>query len=138
MNVGILNGCSPHPPSPVNSLSNLTADSALMRRIDVIGIGIGIFVAGGLAYLGLQLAGLDNVAAGIWSQLLLVGGLIGWLLSYLFRAVTQQMTYNQQIEDYKDAVLQKRLEELSPEELAKIQAEIDAENRAKASEEMKK
>ncbi|HEY9811565.1 MAG TPA: DUF3007 family protein [Halomicronema sp.] len=98
-----------------------------MRRIDVIGIGLGIFVAGGLAYLVLQAAGLDSMDAGIWSQLLLVVVLIGWLLSYLFRAVTQNMTYNQQLKDYEDAVFQKRLEELSPEELAQLQAEVEAE-----------
>jgi DNA-directed RNA polymerase specialized sigma24 family protein len=37
------------------------------------------------------------------------------------------MTLNQQLKDYEEAVLQKRLEELSPEELAKIQAEIEEE-----------
>jgi hypothetical protein len=98
-----------------------------MRRIDVIGIGLGIFVAGGLAYLVLQAAGLESMDAGIWSQLLLIVVLIGWLLSYLFRAVTQNMTYNQQLKDYEDAVFQKRLEELSPEELAQLQAEVEAE-----------
>ncbi len=75
----------------------------------------------------LQVAGLDSMNAGIWSQVFLVGGLIGWLLTYLFRAVTQNMTYSQQLKDYEDAVLQKRLEELTPEELAKIQAEIEQE-----------
>ena len=100
-----------------------------MRRIDVIGIGIGIFAAGGLIYLLLQFAGLDSLNAGIWSQAIFVGGLIGWLLTYLLRAVTQNMTYNQQIKDYKEAVLQKRLEELTPEELAKLQAEIEEEKR---------
>jgi Protein of unknown function (DUF3007) len=98
-----------------------------MRRIDVIGIGIGIFAAGGIAYLILQGAGLDSVNAGIWSQFLLVGGLIGWLLTYLFRAATQTMTYNQQLQDYEEAVLQKRLEELTPEQLAQLQAEIEQE-----------
>jgi hypothetical protein len=102
-----------------------------MRRIDVIGIGIGIFAAGGLAYLLFQAIGLDSVTAGIWSQVLLVGGLVGWLATYAFRAVTQTMTYNQQLEDYKEAVLQKRLDELTPEELAKLQAEIDQEQAAK-------
>ena len=75
----------------------------------------------------LQVAGLDSMNAGIWSQVFLVGGLIGWLLTYLFRAVTQNMTYSQQLKDYENAVLQKRLEELTPEELAKIQAEIEQE-----------
>jgi hypothetical protein len=98
-----------------------------MRRIDVIGISIGIFAAGGIIYLLLQVAGLDSMNAGIWSQVFLVGGLIGWLLTYLFRAVTQNMTYSQQLKDYENAVLQKRLEELTPEELAKIQAEIEQE-----------
>lgn len=101
-----------------------------MRRIDVLGIGLGVFLAGGLAYLGFQGAGFDSITAGIWSQVLLVGGLVGWLLTYLFRAVNGDMTYHQQVEDYKTAVLQKRLEELTPEELAKIQAEIEAENEA--------
>ena len=100
-----------------------------MRRIDVIGIGIGIFAAGGLAYLLLQVAGLDSLEAGVWSQLLLVGGLVGWLLTYLFRVGTKKMTYNEQVKDYEDAVLQKRLEEMTPEELAKLQAEIEQERK---------
>jgi hypothetical protein len=98
-----------------------------MRRIDVIGISLGIFAAGGVAYLLLQFAGLDSINAGIWSQVFLVGGLIGWLLTYLFRALTKNMTYSQQLKDYEAAVLQKRLEELTPEELAKIQVEIEQE-----------
>lgn len=101
-----------------------------MRRIDVFGIGIAIFVAGGLVYLLLQLSGLDSVDAGIWSQAVLVAGLVGWLLTYLVRAVTQNMTYNQQVKDYKEAVLQKRLEELTLEELAQIQAEIEQEQQS--------
>lgn len=98
-----------------------------MRRIDVIGIGIGIFLVGGGVYLFFRVAGLDAINAGIWSQVIFIGGLLGWLLTYLFRAVTQNMTYNQQLQDYEDAVLQKRLEEMSPEELAKLQAEIEQE-----------
>ncbi|OCR01670.1 hypothetical protein BCD67_13670 [Oscillatoriales cyanobacterium USR001] len=100
-----------------------------MRRIDVIGISLGIFAAGGVAYLLLQFAGLDSINAGIWSQVFLVGGLIGWLLTYLFRALTKNMTYSQQLKDYEAAVLQKRLDELTPEELAKIQAEIEQERK---------
>ncbi|MFB2837546.1 DUF3007 family protein [Floridanema evergladense] len=96
-----------------------------MRRIDIIYVGLGIFLVGGLAYLLLQLVGLDSQQAGIWSQSLLVFGLIGWLLTYLFRAGTKQMTYNQQLKDYEEAVLQKRLEEMTPEELEKLQAEIE-------------
>lgn len=99
-----------------------------MRRIDAISIAFAIFMAGGVAYIILQLVGLDRLDAGIWSQALLMAGLVGWLLTYLFRFATNRMTYSQQLEDYKEAVLQKRLEELTPEELAKLQEEIDREN----------
>lgn len=104
-----------------------------MRRIDAIGIAIGVFAAGGIAYLVLEKAGLDSTSAGIWSQALLVGGLVGWLFTYLLRAATQKMTYHQQLQDYEDAVLQKRLDEMTPEQLAQLQAELDQEQAAKPS-----
>ncbi|MEQ8467248.1 DUF3007 family protein [Coleofasciculus sp. E1-EBD-02] len=99
-----------------------------MRRIDAIGIAIGVFAAGGIMYFLLQVAGLDEVKAGIWSQALLVGGLLGWVLTYLFRVGSHKMTYNQQLKEYEDAVLQKRLEEMTPEELAQLQAELEQES----------
>ena len=102
-----------------------------MRRIDAIGIGLGVFIAGGLGYVGLQLVGLDGQQAGIWSQVLMVSGLLGWLASYIFRAVGNKMTYHEQREQYEKALLQKRLDELTPEELAKIQAEIAQEEQSK-------
>lgn len=98
-----------------------------MRRIDAIAITFGVFITGGVAYLLLQVLGLSSQNAGVWSQALLVAGLIGWVSTYLFRVFTQDMTYNKQLQDYEDAVLQKRLEEMTPEELAKLQAEIEAE-----------
>jgi hypothetical protein len=96
-----------------------------MRRIDALGIGLGVFVAAGLVYLALQLFGLDGINAGIWTQAVLVVMLIGWSLTYLFRVGNKQMTYNQQLKDYEEAVMQKRLEEMTPEELAQIQQEIE-------------
>ncbi len=102
-----------------------------MRRLDVIGIGIGVFAAGGLIYLAFFWAGLDGLSAGIWSQVVLVAGLLGWTATYVARALGKNMTYNQQLEDYEDAVLQKRLEEMSPEEIAQLQAEVEAERLAK-------
>lgn len=106
-----------------------------MRRIDVIGIGIGVFAAGGLLYLVFAFAGLDGLSAGIWSQVVLVAGLLGWTATYLSRALGKKMTYFQQLEDYERAVLQKRLEEMSPEEIAQLQAEVEAERQAKATQE---
>jgi hypothetical protein len=99
-----------------------------MRRIDVIGIGLGIFLAGGVGYWVLQGAGLDRVEAGIWSQVLLVGGILGWVATYLFRVGAHKMTYHQQREAYEEAVFEKRLAEIPPEELAKLQAEIEGES----------
>lgn len=101
-----------------------------MRRIDVIGIGIGVFAAGGLLYLVFAWAGLDGLSAGIWSQVVLVAGLLGWTATYVSRALGQKMTYNQQLEDYENAVLQKRLDEMSPEEIAQLQAEVAQERQA--------
>ncbi|BAP17888.1 MAG: DUF3007 family protein [cyanobacterium endosymbiont of Epithemia adnata isolate EadnSB Bon19] len=92
-----------------------------MRRIDVIAIGITIFTAGGVAYLFFETVGFDGISAGICSQSLLIIGLVGWTLTYLFRVMGKKMTYNQQVKDYEDAVLQKRLEAMSSEELEKLQ-----------------
>ncbi|MEO0395081.1 MAG: DUF3007 family protein [Cyanobacteria bacterium P01_A01_bin.137] len=104
-----------------------------MRRIDVIGIGLGVFVFGGGVYLALSLAGLDGISAGIWSQVIFTGGLLGWVLTYLTRVFSQKMTYNQQLKDYEDAVLQKRLDEMSDEEIAQLQAELEAEKKSQSS-----
>jgi membrane protein implicated in regulation of membrane protease activity len=103
-----------------------------MRKIDIILIGLVIFMAGILPYWGLQAIGLDRTQAGIWSQAVLVSGLLVWLLTYLFRVSTGKMTYHQQLKDYEEAVLQKRLDALTPEELAQIQAEIEQEKRKAA------
>lgn len=103
-----------------------------MRRIDVIGISLGVFLTGGLVYLLLETIGLDSFSAGIWSQVLLVGGLIVWVVTYLTRVLSHRMTYNQQMKNYEEAVLQKRLEELTPEELEKLQAEIEQEKQQSA------
>lgn len=102
-----------------------------MRRIDAIGIVFGIFVLGGLAYVILQTAGLNNLSAGIWSQVLLVAGLVGWLFSYIFRAVGNKMTYHQQREEYEKAFLQKQLDQLSPEQRDKLLAEAEQQEGSK-------
>ena len=98
-----------------------------MRRIDVIFIGIVVFAIGGAGYLGLTFVGVDNINAGIWSQLLLVGIILAWSFSYIFQVATKKMTYTQQLKEYEEAVLQKRLDELTPEQLAQLQAEIEQE-----------
>lgn len=99
-----------------------------MRRIDAIAITFAFFILGGLAFWGLKVYGLSSENAGIWSQLVLVAGILGWVSTYVYRAVTQTMTLNQQLTNYKTEVLKKQLAEMSPEDLAKLQAEVDAES----------
>jgi membrane protein implicated in regulation of membrane protease activity len=98
-----------------------------MRRIDVIALGLGLLVSGGLLYGLLQFVGLAEFDAGLWTQTILVAGLVLWVVTYLVRVLSKKMTYAQQLKDYEDAVLQKRLEALSPEDLAQLQAEVEAE-----------
>ncbi|NJL88359.1 MAG: DUF3007 family protein [Coleofasciculaceae cyanobacterium SM2_1_6] len=98
-----------------------------MRRIDAIAIGVAIFLFGGVAYGLLQAGGLDSTQAGIWSQAALVLGLLVWLLTYLVRVGNKNMTYNQQRNEYEEAMISKRLAEMTPEELEKLQAEIEIE-----------
>jgi hypothetical protein len=106
-----------------------------MRRIDALGITLAVFVAGGLVYVLLQTVGLDSINAGIWSQVALVLVILGWSATYLFRVTGRNMTYDQQRSEYENAVLQQRLETMSPEELAQLQAEVEQEKAAKASNE---
>ena len=96
---------------------------------------MGVFAAGGILYFAFSMAGLDGLSAGIWSQVVFVAGLLGWTATYLSRALGKKMTYYQQLEDYEDAVLQKRLEEMSPEEVAQLQAEVEQERSAQAQKE---
>jgi hypothetical protein len=103
-----------------------------MRRIDVLAIGLGFFLLGGLVYGLLVGVGIDSQKAGIWAQAVLVGGLILWLFSYIFRVVTHDMTYHQQIKNYEESMIEKRWQSLSPEEQAQLQAEVEAERQAKS------
>ena len=98
-----------------------------MRRIDALGIGLGFFLFGGLVYVGLQAIGIESQKAGIWSQAFLVGGLILWLMSYVFRVFTNDMTYHQQIKEYEDKMIETRWANMTPEEREKLQAEVEQE-----------
>ncbi len=104
-----------------------------MRRIDVLAICFGLFVAGGVCYGVFKAIGFDNLDAGIWSQTLFLVGLLGWVSTYLFRVGTRTMTFHKQREDYEEAILQRKLDNMTAEELAKLQAEIDAEEQSTSS-----
>jgi hypothetical protein len=105
-----------------------------MSRLDIILIGLAFLLSTGGLYFVIQWSGVDSIDAGIWTQVVLVAVILAWLSTYGFRALTKNMTYNQQLKDYEDAFLQKRLDEMSPEELAQLQAEIEQEKQKQEQE----
>ena len=54
-----------------------------------------------------------------------------WASTYIFRVATKDMTYAQQLRDYENAVLQKRLDELADYEIQALMEEIDVEEAKK-------
>ena len=90
-------------------------------RKDVLLI-CGFFLAAGFGgFWWLEHSGLDTVEAGRYVQVAIVLLMtVGWLGSYLFRVKTKKMTYVQQLKDYEDAVMQKRLEEMSDEQIQQV------------------
>jgi hypothetical protein len=103
---------------------SISKSSERMRRLDVFSIGLGVFLAGGAIYFLLQVLGIDAMNAGIWSQALLVVGLVGWVLTYLVRFATSNLTYNQQLRDYENAIVEKRWEKMTPEEREQAALEV--------------
>ena len=96
-----------------------------MRRIDALGLGLAVLLLGGGLFVAFRVFGFDSASAGIWSQVVFISLLILWVLSYVFRATTGNMTLNQQLDEYEEAVLQKRLDELTPEQMAELQAKLE-------------
>ncbi|WP_069790630.1 DUF3007 family protein [Cyanobacterium sp. IPPAS B-1200] len=94
-----------------------------MRRIDAILIALGFFLTGGIIYVAFKVLGLDAADAGIWSQVILVLGLIGWVSTYVIRVFTNDMTYHKQVKDYDDAFFAKQLEKMTPEEIEKLMSD---------------
>lgn len=69
----------------------------------------------------------DSVKAGAYVGSMLVFLIsIMWTFSYVFRVANKDTTYAKQLREYENAVLQKRLAELSDEEITTIVEEIEA------------
>lgn len=96
-----------------------------MRRLDVLLIGLGVLGAGGVIYALLRLLGLEGLTAGVWTQGILMGGLILWISTYAVRVVRKDMTYHRQREQYERAWLEHQIAQLPPEELARLQEDIE-------------
>jgi hypothetical protein len=101
-----------------------------MRRIDIILLTVGLLLAAVVPYAGFQLLGLDEIQAGLWSQGIMVGGVMVWVSTYALRVFTQKMTYGQQLKDYEETMLQRSLDAMSPEEVERLMAEVEADRDA--------
>ena len=62
------------------------------------------------------------------SGVVVIGGVILWTLSYVFRVFSKDMTYSTQLKQYEDAVIQKRFEELQDDEVEALLGEIERES----------
>lgn len=97
-------------------------------RKDVLIIGVGVTVAGFALKYGLEFGGLEPAQAGNVVQITFVLGLmLAWAGTYIFRVGNKEMTYVKQLKDYEDAVMKKRLEELPEAELEAMLAEVEEE-----------
>ena len=108
----------------------LTRSHSLARVCphSVILIGVGLLGGGFFFKWALEQAGVDPIMAGNYAQLIIFVGLcFGWIGSYLFRVATKQMTYAKQLDDYENAVMAKRLEEMPEAEIEELMADIEGE-----------
>ncbi|KAM7278154.1 hypothetical protein ACFE04_005288 [Oxalis oulophora] len=100
-------------------------------RKDVILIGVVVTLLGFGLKSGLEFAGVDPLQAGNVVQLVLVLGLIiGWISTYIFRVSNKEMTYAQQLRDYESKVMEKRLESLTEAELEVLLEQVEEEKRS--------
>lgn len=80
-------------------------------------------------YSGLVATGMDPNQVGVaLSGVVVIGGVILWTLSYVFRVFSKDMTYSTQLKQYEDAVIQKRFEELQDDEVEALLGEIERES----------
>ncbi len=115
-------------PTPAKSTANSGPFGIrLQTNGDVLKFGMIAVLFGYGMKLGLQTVfQLEDIAAGQWTTgILSVGTLLAWISTYVFRVGTKSMTYAQQLKDYEDAVLEKRYNELTEEELAALSEELE-------------
>ncbi len=83
-----------------------------MTRANVLLIGLAVFLLGGVGFGLFRVVGLETASAGIAAEAFLVLIVVGWTMSYLFRVVTGNMTFNEQRKRYREAYDQATTEEL--------------------------
>mmetsp|Transcript_9174 Transcript_9174/g.28118 ORF Transcript_9174/g.28118 Transcript_9174/m.28118 type:complete len:212 (+) Transcript_9174:1-636(+) len=85
-------------------------------------------------YAALASLGIDSNRLGVaMSGVFVVGSIILWTLSYVFRVFNKEMTYGTQLKNYEDAVIKKRYEELTDDEVNALVQEVEREEAAEAA-----
>ncbi len=74
------------------------SDTGSMRRLDFFTITLGLLLIGPLFYGGAIALGVKAQTAGVWASTFFVVIIMGWILTYVFRVLTTNMTFNQQIQ----------------------------------------
>lgn len=98
----------------------------LQTNGDVLKFGIIAVIVGYAFKQGVQALGVPDLLAGeITTAVLSVLSLLAWLSTYVFRVGTKSMTYAQQLKEYEDAVIEKRYQELTEEELIALSEELE-------------
>ena len=103
-----------------------------MTRAKVFQLGLLVLGLGGIGYFAFRLSGLESFSAGIASEAVLVLLVVGWIISYLVRVVTGNMTFVEQRKRYRKAYeeltnseLTKTLEAMSEDERIALLAAIE-------------
>lgn len=110
----------PPPPRPFGIRLETNGD-VLKAGAALVAVGFGVKYS-------IQALGVPDIKAGqLTTGFLSVASLLAWISTYFFRVGTKSMTYVQQLKDYEDAVIEKRYEELTPEELAALAEEMEDE-----------
>lgn len=116
---------APQPPSKPDPTAG-PFGIRLRTNGDVLKFGVTAIALGYGMKAVIQAAGVPDLAAGQWTTgILSVVTLLAWISSYVFRVGTKSMTYAQQLKDYEDAVLEKRYNELTEEELQALSEELE-------------
>ncbi len=111
-----------------------------MTRWNVIVIGSLALALGGVFYGGFRLTGMEGISSGIAAEALLVLLIIFWILTYLFRVVTGNMTFMEQrrryrksYEDLATADLQSKFEAMTQEEQIRLLEQIEKDSESNKS-----
>eukprot|EP00871_Galdieria_phlegrea_P003706 jgi/Galph1/4336/GphlegSOOS_G2980.1 len=112
------------------STSRLAGILSVETKGDVVKLSLVLTVVP-LSFYGILLTlHFSEVSAGLLTTGSLSVFILGiWVLSYFSRVANKKMTYAQQLREYEDKVLEKRLDELSESELAALLAEIEEEKK---------